>query len=439
MTELPQTPWAARFLPLLDRDTIRERSHREAVPLTGLDALPVDTACKLLAKELWPVFYPTTQAVDLLYLLVQRALAHCLQHYPDVEAYVKGLYSKFPPLPEFSPLFCLTGLAGVGKSGVLNALQRILPADSSIELPPDQVFPLRSLWQLDVRIQSSLRDIFAPLGGTDGTLKDRIHSARKRAYRDGIALLPADEFQFLTASAEANTFITQTLLSMGYCGLPAMFIANYSLLHRLLRRPQEDRDRLLSDIIVMYPDSPESEDWAMTLAALLGVAPDVFQIDAQREAPEFYRYCAGIKRAAANLLVVAYRLARTNRPKKRPTVVTLKDIMAAYGSARLAAQREDVELITQQTILNRQASRRRSDLWCPIQDLERTARLSKEMGARREVQVASAIQRAAAPGEERVEHPVLPEGALDNVVGIRRRKRPSAEILKANAASLHDL
>lgn len=445
MTQIPDTPWTARFRPLLDKEEIRRRATLAATPLVSLDTLPVDAACTMLSKGIEQVFYPTTLVVDILHRLVERAIGHCLLHYADARTYMDGIYRKDSPLPQFVPPACLTGLAGVGKSCLADALQRILPADGTVHCPPESAtFPLQSLWKIDVRIQSSLKEIFAPLGGAEGTLSDQVRSARRRAYRDGVSQLLADEFQFLTASAEANTRIAQTLISMGYCGLPAIYIANYSLLYRMLRRPQEDRDRLLSDVIVMLPDPPESEDWSNTLGAQIGVAPKIFQIDPKTDGPQFHRFCAGVKRAGAHLLVIGYRIARTERPKDRRTVVTMADIEAAYKSTAFAAHRGDTEIITQQVILNRQADRKRRDLWCPIGQPETAhAMLANEMTLQRDIQLTGKIQQAAATRDERSALDELRASTNDespNAVANfpRKKRRPSLEVLKANALSLYE-
>jgi hypothetical protein len=445
MTQMPDTPWSARFRPLLDKEEIRRRARLAATPLVSLDTLPVDAACAMLSKGIEQVFYPTTQVVDILHRMVERAIGHCLLHYADAKTYMDGIYRKDSPLPQFVPPACLTGLAGVGKSCLADALQRILPADGTVHCPPESAtFPLRSLWKIDVRIQSSLKEIFAPLGGAEGTLSDQVRAARRRAYRDGVSQLLADEFQFLTASAEANTRIAQTLISMGYCGLPALYIANFSLLYRMLRRPQEDRDRLLSEVVVMLPDPPESEDWSNTLGAQISVAPGTFQIDPKKDGPQFHRLCAGVKRAGARLLVIGYRIARMEGPKDRRTVVTMAEIMAAYESTAFAAQRTDTEIITQQVILNRQVDRKRRDLWCPIGQPESArAKLANEMTLQREIELAGKIQQAAATRDERSALGELRASMNDElpsaVVNFPRKKpRPTADILKANAQSLHE-
>lgn len=445
MTGAMDSPWTARFPSLLDMEEIKRRATRPAVPVSAINQLPVETACKALANAMKEVCHPTTQLVDVLHQLIGRALGHCLLHYPDIRSFTSNIYRQNPPLPKFVPPTCLTGLAGIGKSCLADALERVLPADGHIACPPESSpFPLRSMWKIDVQTQSSLKDIFAPLGGIEGTLADQLKTARKRAYRDGVSLVLADEFQFLTASPSANTRISQTLISLGYCGLPAIYIANYSLLYRLLRRPQEDRDRLLADVIIMAPDGPESSDWAQTLAALMAAAPEVFRIDPEGDGPQFHRYCAGIKRTAANLLVAGYRMARMQRPDRGDVDVTMAHVQAAYQSVPFAAHRADTEVITQQFILGRQVDRKRRDLWCPLgQSATLQANLVQELSRRRDARVAEEIQKAATTEGDRaiIETLSFPSSAVDasSVVKLPRRKRPTAEMLKANAASLHDL
>lgn len=445
MTDVMNSPWAARFPPLLDKEEIRRRATRLATPVASIHQLPIEAACKALADAVKQVCYPTVQFVDVLHQLVDRALGHCLLRYPDMRSFSSNIYRQDPPLPKFVPPTCLTGLAGIGKSCLADALERVLPADGYLLCPPESSpFPLRSLWRIDVQTRSSLKDIFAPLGGIDGSLADQLKTARKRAYRDGVSLVLADEFQFLTASSSANTRISQTLLSLGYCGLPAVYVANYSLLYRLLRRPQEDRDRLLSDAIFMTPDGPESEDWAQTLAALIAVAPGVFRVDPESDGPRFHRYCAGIKRTAGCLLVAGYRVARMQRLYDGNADVTMEHIHAAYQSVPFAALRADTEIITQQFILGRQVDRLRRDLWCPLgQSVTLQANLVQDLSRQRGARVAEEIQRGATTEEERgVIEEYSSASTTSNtgsVVKLPRRKRPTAETLKANAASLHDM
>lgn len=445
MTPIAVTPWTARFFPLLDRAEIFQRALLGSPGLFDLDALPVDSACMALAHELTQVFYPTAQIIDVLHCQIEIALAHSLMTYPDLRSYTEGIYRHEPPLPTFVPLRCLTGLAGIGKSSLVKALQRVLPASEQRLVPVDEEpSPISTLWTMNVQVQSSLRDLFGAFGGSDGTLKNRIDTTRKRAYRDGVSLFIADEFQFLTSSSLAHTRVTQTLLSLGYCGLPAFYVANYSLLHRLLRRPQEDRDRLLCDVTILVPDLPASEDWMRTVALQIAVAPDVFQIDPETDAPQIHRLCAGLKRILANLLVITYRDIRQRTRSGERVVVRLKDLQAAYESVQFASHRIDVEIITQQTILNRSVDRRRSDLWCPIDGGEFShAGLRAALIRQREATLANRIQDAAASCSERALAKNTNQAPLEQdnkkvVVKLPRPLRPSSTELKANAQRLMD-
>jgi hypothetical protein len=53
--------------------------------------------------------------------------------------------------------------------------------------------------------------------------------------------------------------VTDILLTMAAIGPPMIFVSNYSLVHKLLRRNNEDKQRLLSESRIMLSDEPESQ------------------------------------------------------------------------------------------------------------------------------------------------------------------------------------
>ncbi|MBN8779571.1 MULTISPECIES: hypothetical protein [unclassified Thiobacillus] len=130
----------------------------------------------------------------------------------------------------------------------------------------------------------------------------------------------AERFTPLLDAEEIFRRATQILLSMSYLGLPMVNIANFSLVHKLMQRPQEDRQRLLAKPCVLVPDSPESQDWIQTLATYRAVASDVLVYDPVNDAKYIFLLSAGIKRLVVRLLVLGYRISR----KLRGHVATVK-------------------------------------------------------------------------------------------------------------------
>jgi len=95
-------------------------------------------------------------------------------------------------------------------------------------------------------------------------------------YRRGCCLIAIDELQFLTQSEQANVLVCQVLLAVTYVGVPMVFISNYSLCHRLLKRPPEAIQRLLTRPLILVPDLPDSDDWRNLLAEYQKAVPNLF-------------------------------------------------------------------------------------------------------------------------------------------------------------------
>jgi hypothetical protein len=182
-------------------------------------------------------------------------------------------------------------------------------------------------------------------------------------HRDGVSLMTADEFQAVTAGGSANAIATKSLLQMAQVGPPLVYCANYSLVHSLLKRPQQDRQRLLSNSLIIHPEAPDSDDWRSTLKELREVAPLVIRIDPERDASDIHRYTAGIKRSVIALFTTSYRLSRANDKDH----FGMAEIQQAYASAEFWTHRNDVEELTRQALGNSGRGRRAAlDLVCPF-------------------------------------------------------------------------
>jgi len=428
-------PWAARFELLLNPAVIRQRAQVTISPLTDLAEMPVDLACKRLEMALDTIFHPTTQCVAVLQRLAGIAHAHCVVSYPDTKTFLGGLYSNDPPLPTFSPPVCLTGLGGVGKTKLMEAFRRVqFPNQEILVDAGHSPFPLNKAWSVTIQARSAPKDVLRFLAGSDGKPAELINKCRKLGFRDGIPFILADEFQFATGSESANARVTQMLLSLGYIGIPFIFAANYSLLHRLYRRPEEEQQRLLSNTLVLIPDAWTSLDWVDTLEAQRVVAPDYFKYDSKGGAKDFHAYSAGRKRAMAKLLVIAFRTEHA-----RGGIVDHRAIRLAYESSEYARYKDQAEILSAQAIQHR-PDKNRKDLWCPIPAEATKAQefLDFTISARQEKFAAAELE-SALTGSERRKIREIRNGEFKKtktsgkVVPIGRKASPTAEDLKRNA------
>ena len=404
--------WADRFHGLQDVAEIRRRALRIPMPLAGLNSLSVETACSVLKKAFDELFVPTEQTDAIMLEIVDKAIAHSSTTYTDSKAFLFGAYAKKSPLPEYVFPISVLGPAGVGKSHLLTALQRILPRNDEILVDANHPkFPLSSHWNINVRDRTTLSGMFHCLLGEDGVeLNDAekdskirvgkskrdipalLARCRRIVFTSGVSLLVADEFQFATRSESANTLVTSMLLHLSSIGIPMIYAANYSLGHRLSRRPQEDRQRLLSRPLILLPDTAESEDWNKTLKAYKEIAPDNFKFDIDKDARTIHGWTGALKRLLGILLIDAYRRSRNSGG-----YVTIAEIESAYKSYNYSANRMDINLMNQQLVTGKCA---RQDLWCPFE-------LPKSVNAIRKKEAENL--RLFNTGQEMVKSAMLPE------------------------------
>lgn len=438
MKTLISSHWVHHFDSLLDEKTLKDRAMMTVSPLDGLASLPIELACRRVDMALRTVFYPTAQCLSILKRLVGVAHAHCMDVYPDTKTFLAGVYSLRSPLLEFSPPICLTGLAGVGKTELLRAFRRVLDSEDEIVVDGQQTFPNKHAWHVTVLARSTPKDVLRSLSQSDGSPSKLVEKCRKLAYRDGVSSLMADEFQFATGSESANARVSQMLLSLGYIGIPFIFAANYSLIHRLQRRPGEEEQRLLSDPIVLLPDSGNSHDWHSTLRTQRDIAPKYFIFDPVKDAMALHAYTAGRKRAMARLLLLAFRFEHS-----RGGHVDCDAIRRAYHSGEYAGYREETELLVAQTIQNRPDPSRK-DLWCPfpLKADASVAFLNASIAAK-EAMIGEAEITAALTQQERqkvteIKHRIKKPAKTGHVVPLHKKTQLTAADLKRNANLYRD-
>ncbi|MBU7440250.1 hypothetical protein [Paraburkholderia fungorum] len=316
-------------------------------------------------------------------------MGFCIDRYHGDRSFIEAVYDKTKiPKRLDARAICLTGLGGLGKSELINALGRLLASETYVDIGSGhKPILLDPYWSLNFRRQPSLLKTLRELACRTDLPPGRIEvsdlkdQARWRAFTDGTALMAADECQFISFGSSANTKVTNTLISLLYLDLPFVYASNFNLIHLLKKRWQHERDRLLCDPIVMLPELPDSDDWRNFIDECKRVAGSWLKIDAGNDGGQLHNYTFGIRRMLVDLICVSYRLMR-ERKLKAADMSLIKD---AYGSAMYSEHRRDVEqLLTHSPT----SDALRDDLRCPF-DLQLDHAKQYQDGIRQQKQESS--------------------------------------------------
>jgi len=358
-----ESPWVSRFPSSWSDDHLNGVIATPAGALPNLDVLPLNTARTELIRSYSSLTVPTRQMREAVRRMLERAAAAARELFPDQGAFLRRIYSNNPD-PCSQPMMCITSLAGCGKSKLAEAFVRALPQIGQIDIAGHSRFRMVSGYRLTARAGIGLRQILEPIfPDPDHAGRSVFTAAQIQLAKDAVTMLVPDELQFVTQSASAVQ-LANLLLKLAGLGPPVAFITNYSLIHRLIRRPQELRDRLFSEMLVLSPDEADSVDW---VAHLLGhfEVHDAFQEIAARAdtAVDIHRRTFGIKRNVPNLLSLAYCASREDDSE----FVRPRHIERAYLHRSYASARSDVELLLRSHITGLE---KREDLWCPLKGLD---------------------------------------------------------------------
>lgn len=351
---------STRFAGPWSEKELRSRMAVKATPLKGLADVSPGEARSQLEASFKAVVVPTAQMVAAIRTMIERAKTYCDRAYPDtvaVRALIYGSASAFAP--ENCQATCVTGLAGVGKSVLFDAFGRLFNSAETFDIPGHARLELRGCWRMTIRGRAGFADLVHP------NFRDRTNISPSRflgcavseAAAQGIAMILPDEFQFIT-SGSANALMANLLFRLAQVGPPVVYACNFSMVHALWKRPQQDRDRLLLNPIILQPEQLGA-DWTATVRGFLDVAEEFSLLDNDGDLRLFHDYTYGIKRSLRTLLVLAYLEMR----KAKHAHVTPSHLMKAYGSIGYAAMREDVENLFQGAVT---PSLLRKDLACPF-------------------------------------------------------------------------
>jgi hypothetical protein len=323
------------------------------------------------------IFKSDRQVRKVIRYFLSVAQAKAETHLFSEASYTAGLYGASPWGHIMSPAICLTGLGGVGKTDLFHALGRLLGPAVPFSVPGHSNLKLSQLWHLNasegIGLNALLRPHIREDLDRDESVVERpkeiraprlLGLASRASWRDGVCLMLADELQHVSFGADSNAQVTALLIKLLQVGPRVAFGANFSLLHKLLRRKQEDHQRLLTRPLLMEPMAVDDLDLSAYMREICSVAPDVLALDPTQHQEQLHLYTFGIKRVIVELVVLAFRLARSRSPR---ATVGGQELLAAYRSFDFSANREAVELLHRQSI---QKQMLREDLWCPLSGVQ---------------------------------------------------------------------
>lgn len=369
---MKKNPWVLPFERLLEDPNLAAKMTVKLSAIQGLQDVPSETACNLLREHLKKLFIPDPQGVSWIRRALGMCHAHALAHYSSEEDFAERVHSPELSLSGDPVTRFTTSEAGWGKTQLAWALMRLLASNSLIQVG-HSILPRRvvGVVRLQVDDKTSRAAIMNALAAAAGYPEDykssaveELASLRKQLYLAGVMLILVDELQFMAQSSASN-LIVKTLHFLRSIGIPVVFIGNYSLGHKLLRRPQEDQHRLLSQPDVLLSEDWESESFESYLQGLVDAMGDQLAIKPRDDAKLLHWYSGGNRRTVRELVVLAYFQVRETAKARGSTKVHLNDLTAAYSSRDFSTRRGEVELC-RKLLIDSKRPKTRIDLWCPF-------------------------------------------------------------------------
>lgn len=447
-------PWDAWFEGLASDTELRRCVTLRPDPLTDLHSGSPVAACEQLRDAWRNTYTPSDEHLAVIRQLLERARLNAARRIVTAQAFETAIYSQSPVIPQDQEIWGLCGLAGVGKTAAVKAVVRALTPAAQALISPSVLVAPRPAIHATIRAQHAASSVLQSLANplfTTGRKSVRpaemANHLRQWLYNQATQLLLVDELQSMTRSEQSSTLIANLLTELNELGPSLVYIFNYSLGHKLLRRPQEDKDRLLVKTLVLNPLASTDPHWHRVVSEHTRIAPKLFNIDAERDAPELYRLTAGLHRLLGDLLLHACHIAW---PSTVARSVSMADVRAAYRSGLYASHRDDVEAL-QSLAFNGRLRESRKDLVCPFADgagdrglaetpTRRTAHpLTPTPAAVHMFKSALTMEERSVLAALRGDAANKPTGAAARsatVTRLPRQKRPTAETLLAGARLL---
>lgn len=345
-----------------DDDELADKMRVCPQAIPKLSSYDVGEGGKKIEMALKKIFTPTTQNIKLTRTVCGIGRAYIASRYSDESSFKANCNTKDLRPKDPGYVTALAGLGGTGKSQLIWAIERLLKANKlTISVARLPNYTIDAIWVLTMVTGGTLPSLLEPYVYAAGKIDAILEAAAKRAYTNGVGLIPLDESQNVTATQAAHANAAKLVMGTTYIGPPSLIVANFSMINKLEKRPQQERDRLLSNVLVLHPERHGSMAFRNILKDQLVVFGEAVAgdqaVNADDHAGDLHNYTYGINRKSAILLNFAWRRSR----ERGSSILNMDDVRYAYASPKFSSHREEVELLRKQSLENHMA---RDDLWC---------------------------------------------------------------------------
>ncbi|MGC3987823.1 MAG: ATP-binding protein [Pseudorhodoferax sp.] len=362
-------PWLSWFNGLDTDDGLRARVTHLAEAPQGLERDAPVVACGRMLDAWKATYIPCTAHLATIRQLVDRVRLNAMSRIKSVGDFEAAVYAQSPVVHFDQEIWGVTGLAGCGKSSATKAFVRALSSGEKGSIAQSVLVPIEPVVRIEMQAQRSTKPVLESLANpvfVAGRKKiapdEMLQHLRKWLYSKGTQVLLVDEMQAMTRGTQSTALIANLLGDLNSLGPAVVYVFNYSLGHKLMTRPQEDKDRLLSNCLTLDPPSADDRHWHAVVKEYVRLGSGLIRIDSARDALTLHRLTGGLYRLLRILLREACRSAW---PLKVGRAVTMDDVRAAYQSTAYASQRGDVEAL-RSLHFSGLLTRKRRDLVVPL-------------------------------------------------------------------------
>nr|WP_315238040.1 ATP-binding protein [uncultured Albidiferax sp.] len=342
-------PWIHWFDGLDTDDGLRDRVTHLVTAPQGLSRDAPVVACGRILDAWKATYIPCAAHLAFIRQLVDRVRLNAMSRITSVSAYEASIYARSPVVQSDQEIWGVTGLAGCGKSSATKAFLRALSSGVKGGIAPGVQAPIEPVIRIEMQAQRSTRPVLRSLanpvfiaGRKNIAAEEMSQHLRQWLYAKGTQVLLVDEMQAMTRSHQSTTLIANLIGDLNSLGPAVVYVFNYSLGHKLLTRPQEDKDRLLANCLTLDPPLADDRHWQAVLDEYVRLGSGLINIDTKHNAHALHQLTGGLYRLLRILLRDACRIAW---PLKVDRAVTMDDVRAAYQSRAYASQRGDVDAL----------------------------------------------------------------------------------------------